>query len=70
MQVKLLQGAAPLWKKVGKSLAEASGQTQGQDSPAGRLESSTAARTMEKIHAEPVDFGDGRRDSAQSRESR
>jgi hypothetical protein len=59
----------PLWKKMGKSLAEASGQTQGQDSPAGRVKSSTAARTMEKIHAQPVDFGDDLRDSAQSRES-
>ena len=47
--MKLLQGAVPLWKKMGKSLAEASGQTQGQDSPAGRVESSTAARTVEKI---------------------
>jgi len=67
--VKLLQGAMSLWKNMGKSLAEGSGQTQGQDSPTGRAGSSTAARTAEKIHTPSVDSGDEASDSAQSRES-
>jgi hypothetical protein len=54
---------------MGKSLAEGSGQTQEQDSPTAAAKSSTAARTAEKIHGVAVDFGDGRRDSPQSRES-
>src|ERR1051325_4168885 len=58
-----------LWTNMGKSLAEASGQTQGQDSPHGRLEPSTAGHTAEKIPGAAVNSGDGRRDSAQSRES-
>jgi hypothetical protein len=55
---------------MGKSLAEASGQTQGQLSPTAPVKMSTAARTAEKINQPAVDFGDGARDSAQSRESR
>jgi len=67
--VKLLQATAPLWKNMGKSLAEGSGQTQGQVSPTAPAKMSTAARTAEKIPTITVDFGDGARDSAQSRES-
>jgi len=67
--MKLLQGGRPLWKKMGKSLAEASGQTQGEDFPTDLAGPSTAARTREKIHMALVDSGDGARDSAQSRES-
>ena len=70
VEVELLGHWFRLWKKMGKSLAEASGRTQGQDSaPPGGL-TIHSRPTAEKIHPQHVDHGDGADESAQSRESR
>jgi len=59
-----------LWKNMGKGLAEASGQTQAQESSRVRAIPSTIGRTREKFCPQHVDRGDGARESAESRESR
>jgi len=67
IQKALSPKSHPLWKTLGKGLAEGSGQTQGQDSSTVRGKSSTASRTREKIHSRIVDSGDGPRESAGKR---
>jgi hypothetical protein len=69
VEVERFHPSLGLWKNMGKSLAQGSGQTQGQVSSAACPESPTSRRTAEKIHRRAVNSGDGARDSAQSRES-